>query len=183
MTIRPPQLCGSLPAGTPALPGPRVPVACPGGQPEGGLSPNRCLRAGFYPVRLSCLSPHLPQGLVPLPGGHTGSTRPPRLHAGFPWLCSLAGTVGLLEIPGAGSNPPLLSASWGCIALTIPAPGEGMERAGSWGGSRWPLRLTLARLHAGKGEEIACVQMVSVKRRRFLLSPPLSPVTSSVISV
>lgn len=33
------------------------------------------------------------------------------------------------------------------------------------------------------GEEIACVQMVSVKRRRFLLSPPLSPVTSSVISV
>lgn len=162
-------------------------MACPGGQLEGRLSPNRCLWAGFYPVlgkkmrfysvRLPCLGPPLPRGRVPLPGathGPHGST-----------LALLpAGTMGLSEIPGTGSSPLSLGASWGCITWTIPAPREGMGGARSWGSHRpQPLRLALAWLRTGKGEEIACVQMVSVKRRRFLLSPPLSPVTSSVISV
>lgn len=45
-----PRLRLSLPAGTPAVSGPQVPLAHPGGQLEGELSPNRCPRAGFYPI-------------------------------------------------------------------------------------------------------------------------------------
>lgn len=97
MTIPLPRFCLSLSAGTPAVPGPSVPVACPGGQPEGELFPNRCLRAGFYPVlgkkmrfypvlgkkthfypvRLPRLSPRFPRGRVPLPGGHTQAAQGP----------------------------------------------------------------------------------------------------------
>lgn len=78
----------ALPVGTPAVPGPRVPVACPAGQPEGGLFPKSCLQTGFYPVRPRCLSPRLLRGRVPLPGGQAGSTRSPRLQAGIPRLCA-----------------------------------------------------------------------------------------------
>lgn len=45
----------------------------------------RCTFTQCFSLRLS---PHLPQGCVPLPGGHAGSAQPLWLHAGFPLLCS-----------------------------------------------------------------------------------------------
>lgn len=121
----------------------------------------------------------------PPPGGprrqHTAPTAPRWLSpAPLP-----AGTVGLLEIPGAGSNPPLARCELGMPRTDHPGTERGHGGCRVLGGSHrpLPLRLVLAWLRGGNGEEIACVQTVSVKRRWFLLSPPLSPVTSSVISV
>lgn len=156
----------ALPLGTAAVPGPRVRVAWPAGQPEAGLS---CLQTGFSPVRPRCLSPRLLRGRVPFPGDQAGSTRSPRLRAGIPRL------RGLVRIPWRRQCSPLCR--WEQGGSMAPAGARRVPGLGSplplWPGSA---------LRRGK-EEIGCVQMVSVKRSQFLLSPPLSPVTSSVISV
>lgn len=181
MTIPPPRLCLSLSAGTPAVPGPSVPVACPGGQLEGELFPNRCLWAGFYPVlgkkihfypvRLPRLSPRFPRGRVPLPGGHTQAAQGP--HGSVLALLPL-GTPGWLEIPGTGSNPPLARCQPGLRRTHHSSSGRGCRVLG--GSHRpLPLRLALARLRAGKGErDRLCPDGVS-KKETVSLKPSPKP--------
>lgn len=88
------------------------------------------------------------------------------------WHC------GLVRIPWRRQNSPLCRCELGIHGQ--PGTHKGTEGAGS---GVTPAPASLAGLCTGEGAEIGCVQMVSVKRSQFLLSPPLSPVTSSVISV
>lgn len=90
------------------------------------------------------------------------------------WHC------GLVRIPWRRQYSPLCRCELGIRGTGHTSTGEGTERAGS---GVTPTPAPLVGLFAEKGEEVGCVQMVSVKRSQFLLSPPLSPVTSSVISV
>lgn len=133
--------------------------------------------------------------------GVLGAPSPPgRAARGVPW-CPRAGVPRLPRAPSVaarGLRPlPLAAAAaprsrpldplWSACASLPPlaVPHRSQPRPLEAGGAA--LTPTPPRCRSPvpcwAGGESACVQMVSVKRRRFLLSPPLSPVTSSVISV
>lgn len=140
------------------------------------LAFTRCVPAASAPAFSGAASPsrgarraaHGPRGSkLAFPGSALG------------WHC------GLVRIPWRRQYSPLCRCELGIHGTGHPGTGhpgtgEGTEGAGS---GVTPAPAPLAGLCTGKGEEIGCVQMVSVKRSQFLLSPPLSPVTSSVISV
>lgn len=75
------------------------------------------------------------------------------------WHC------GLVRIPWRRQYSPLCRCELGIHGTGRASTGEGTERAGS---GITPAPAPLTGLCTEKGEEVGCVQMVSVKRSRFL---------------